>query len=562
MRKLIITIFTSFFLFFPSLASAVPGATYRGDINEDGQVNIFDLLGLLGIIAKGEPGTERQRIIANVDKSADNKVNIFDLLALLRILAGTNKPELIVWGQPEITGLIPSTAASGDTLTIAVENIYSATEVKVILLAQEVNISSFSPGLLKIVVPENFTGGRIFLVAGSDTTGSWFVNARNMRPPVIAGCQIFPADNPWNQAVDAFPVEPNSNNYINNINSSGNSMLHPDFGSNPNYGIPYVAVGGDQPRVPVSFTWPDECDPGPYPIPPNPPIEGGTSSTGDRHVLVLDSTNCLLYETWSSSPAGSGWNCGSGAVFDLKSNALRPDTWTSADAAGLPVLPGLVRYEEVAQGEVNHAIRFTVDRSQRKYIYPATHYASTFTDPNYPPMGLRFRLKASYDISRFRGQSLVIIKALKKYGMIVADNGGNWFITGASSRRWDDNDLEQLKTVPSSAFEVVDASSMVVSGKEDRRNIWPAVSITSPDADTKFAPQADIGIMASAVDYDGSVGLVEFFQGLTKLGEDAAAPYEFTWSVVSPGTYSITARATDNGGAVNTSYGVTIVVGN
>jgi hypothetical protein len=212
----------------------------------------------------------------------------------------------------------------------------------------------------------------------------------------------------------------------------------------------------------MTFDYADESDPGPYPIPPDAPIEGGVSSTGDRHVLVLDKDNCRLYETWNSHYLGPGWHCGSGAIFDLTSNKLRPDYWTSADAAGLPILPGLVRYDEaVLQQEVNHAFRFTVQSTQRAFIHPATHYASSNTDPNAPPMGLRVRLKANFDISRFSGAARVILVALKKYGMILADNGSDWFITGATDSRWNDEDLNQLKTVSGSAFEVVQTGPII-----------------------------------------------------------------------------------------------------
>jgi hypothetical protein len=201
----------------------------------------------------------------------------------------------------------------------------------------------------------------------------------------------------------------------------------------------------------MSFDYADESDPGPYPIPRDAPVEAG----GDRHVIVVDRDACLLYETFDSHYVGPGWRCGSGARFDLRSNALRPDGWTSADAAGLPILAGLVRRDEVLAGEIRHALRFTVRRTQRAYVHPATHFASDSRDPSRPPMGLRVRLKASYDLGRFRGAARVILTALKTYGMFVADNGSDWFITGETNTAWDDEDLDQLKTVPGSAFEVV-----------------------------------------------------------------------------------------------------------
>ena len=266
----------------------------------------------------------------------------------------------------------------------------------------------------------------------------------------LLGCPVFPPDNPWNRDVSRDPVDPRSDAYIAAMNG-GSRFLHPDFGSDPGYGIPWMAVPGSQPRVPMAFDYADESDPGPYPFPRDAPVEAG----GDRHVLVLDRDACRLYETFDSRYVGPGWRCGSGAVFDLRSNALRPDGWTSADAAGLPILPGLVRRDEVLSGEIRHALRFTVQRTQRAYVHPATHFASSRTDADLPPMGLRVRLKASYDTGRFRGGSRVILDALKRHGMFLADNGSDWFITGETNRAWDDDDLEQLKRVPAGAFEVV-----------------------------------------------------------------------------------------------------------
>ncbi|HTD36016.1 MAG TPA: hypothetical protein VK669_00775 [Candidatus Limnocylindrales bacterium] len=281
------------------------------------------------------------------------------------------------------------------------------------------------------------------------------------RVPSVGGCRIFPADNPWNTDVSSAPVDPNSAAYLASMNAA-TTNLHPDFGSNPTYGIPYTTVGAGQQPVPVSFDYASESDPGPYPIPPNAPVEGGPGATGDRHVLVVDTSVCKLYELYAAQYVGPGWHAGSGAVFDLGSNALRPDYWTSADAAGLPILAGLVRYDEAAQnGEIDHALRFTVRSTQRAFIHPATHYASSSTNAALPPMGLRVRLKASYDVSRFTGASRAVLVALKKYGMLVADNGSDWYVSGATDARWDDNDLNQLKSVPASAFEVVQTGTII-----------------------------------------------------------------------------------------------------
>lgn len=269
--------------------------------------------------------------------------------------------------------------------------------------------------------------------------------------------QIFPPDNPWNTDISDYQVHPDSNKFISSIGADKN--LHPDFGTvwngAPN-GIPYVLVPGSTPHVNIYFTaYGDESDPGPYPIPDDAPVEGGEKSSGDRHVIVIDKDNKMLYELYRAFKVSNGWEAESGAKWDLTSNQLRTKYWTSADAAGLPVFPGLVRYKEVSKGEIDHALRFTVGRTQRGFIYPARHYASNNTDPNLPPMGLRLRLKNNFDISGFSEQNRVILTALKKYGMIVADNGGDWFISGSPDSRWDDGDLNQLKNIKGRDFEVV-----------------------------------------------------------------------------------------------------------
>ena len=274
--------------------------------------------------------------------------------------------------------------------------------------------------------------------------------------PTIAGCPVFPADNPWNTKVTGLAVRPDSATFIRSINASGRTTLHADFGGGGAYGIPYMVVPSTQPRVRINFTaYGSESDPGPYPVPGNAPVEGGSASTGDRHVLVVQQGACHLYEMGRAFWRGTYWDADVGVNWDLRSDALRPAGWTSADAAGLPILPGLVRYPEVAAGHIDHAVRFTVSRTQRGYILPATHDASSSTDPSLPPMGLRLRLKAGFSLTGYHGQSLVILRALKTYGMIVADNGSSWYITGAADRRWNDTDLDQLKSVPGSAFDVV-----------------------------------------------------------------------------------------------------------
>ncbi len=281
----------------------------------------------------------------------------------------------------------------------------------------------------------------------------------------IANRTVFPADNPWNEDISKLPVDPNSAALIASIGLT--TGLHPDFGTvwdgAPN-GIPYIYVSGKQPKVPVSFDYADESDPGPYPIPPNAPIEGGPSSTGDRHVLVIDEDNWILYEMFAAYPqnGGTSWQAGSGAIFNLNSDALRPAGWTSADAAGLPIFAGLVRYDEVMQnGVITHALRFTVQQTRHAYVYPARHYASSLTSPNLPPMGMRVRLKASFDISGYPPCVQVILTALKKYGMFVADNGSNWYISGAPDPRWSDDDLATIHSVTGSNFEVVQMGTIV-----------------------------------------------------------------------------------------------------
>lgn len=273
-------------------------------------------------------------------------------------------------------------------------------------------------------------------------------------PARVGDCPILPASNPLNQDISQAPVDPGSDAYIASIGAAGH--LFADFGFTPSYGMPYVVVGPRQPKVPVKFTeWGKESNPGPYPVPSNAPVEQGQEEGGDRHVLVVQEGSCKLFELYKAHRAGRGWDAGSGAVFNLRSNALRPEGWTSADAAGLPIFPLVARYQEVVEGEIRHALRVTVSRTQRAYIHPATHFASSSTDPSLPPMGLRLRLKASFDLTGFHGQALVILRALKRYGLIVADNGSPWFISGAPSRHWDKRDLAQLQQVPGSAFEAV-----------------------------------------------------------------------------------------------------------
>jgi hypothetical protein len=284
--------------------------------------------------------------------------------------------------------------------------------------------------------------------------------------PSIAGCPVFPPDSIWNVRVDTLPVHPRSAPYVDAIGRT--RTLHPDFGAGlwngGPIGIPWAVVPAGQAPVAVAFDYADESDPAPYPIPADPPIEGGAWSTGDRHILLVDPARCTLHELYAAYPEPDGsWRAGSGAIFDLASHALRPDGWTSADAAGLAILPGLVRYEEVEAGEIRHAIRFTAPVTQRAHVWPARHHASSNTSPDVPPMGQRFRLKASFDVSAFPPRVRVILTALQRYGMILADNGSSWYLSGAPDPRWDDDELVGwLRQVSGDAFEAVDVSGFMI----------------------------------------------------------------------------------------------------
>ncbi len=308
--------------------------------------------------------------------------------------------------------------------------------------------------------------GLALLLAPIASIGPIALSKPQAAPPTIASCPLQPADNIWNVPVDNLPLDANSAVYVNTIGST--SHVHADFGSGTwegfPIGIPYTTVPGTQPAFNVDFGWPNESDPWPYPIPPNVPIEGDPDGDGDRHILIVDRDNCILYELYAAHQINGQWNAGSGAIFDLNSNALRPDTWTSADAAGLPILPGLARYDEVAAGEINHALRFTAPQTRDGYIWPARHEASDLTGTQYPPLGQRFRLKASFVIDgRFSPQVQVILRALKKYGMILADNGSPWYISGVPDEGWNNDDLHRLDQYVSGAnFEAVDVSSLMV----------------------------------------------------------------------------------------------------
>ncbi|HEU0193251.1 MAG TPA: hypothetical protein VFQ71_03575 [Gaiellales bacterium] len=268
--------------------------------------------------------------------------------------------------------------------------------------------------------------------------------------PSAPRCPVFPRTNVWNKRVDSLPVAPDSATMIDAIGAGVG--LHPDFGSFRGYGIPYNVVKGSQRTVRVRFHYASESDRGPYPIPAHPAIEAGS----DHHLLIVNRSSCRLYELYDARHTASGWTAGSGAIWNLRTNRLRPRGWTSADAAGLPILPGLVRYSEVRRGVINHALRFTVPDTCAGYIYPARHEAGSGSCSSLPPMGLRVRLRSGFDISRLAPQARPIAVALKRYGMIVADNGSPWYITGAANPHWNDDQLHTLDLITGSDLQVVD----------------------------------------------------------------------------------------------------------
>ena len=299
--------------------------------------------------------------------------------------------------------------------------------------------------------------------------------------PDLAPCSVFPqppaslsphapslpTEAAWNQDISKAPRDPRSSAYIAYINAHGGDRLHPDFGSPRAYGFPYSVVGAGQRPLPIHYTaYGDESDAGPFPVPAGAPVEGGNGSDGDRHVLVVDRSACKLFELYRGfyvAKPHPRWNADSGTEWDLRSAARRPDGWTSADAAGLPIFPGLVRYDEVAAGRLDHAIRVTFESTRNAWIHPASHCAGDTSNPSAPPMGLRLRLKAGFGLGGFSGPAKTIALAMKRYGLIVADNGSNWFFSGSSDRRWDDENLNQLKRIPGSAFEVVKSAASVHS---------------------------------------------------------------------------------------------------
>ena len=287
-------------------------------------------------------------------------------------------------------------------------------------------------------------------------------SAQALRLPAARNCPVFPATSAWNQRVDRLPVAADSAQLIASIGLD--EPVHADFGSGTwdggPIGIPFDVVSRATPRARVSFEYADESDRVRYPIPRGVHIEGGPHATGDRHAILVDKSACRLYELYDLRRTAHGWTAGSGAVWSLRSNHLRPAGWTSAEAAGLPIFPGLARWDEVARGVIDHALRFTAPRTRRAYVYPARHYASSSTDPSLPPMGLRVRLKASVNVASFPRQARVVLRALQRYGMILADNGSPWYVSGAPNRHWSNDDLHSLGRLTGADFEVVDTSSL------------------------------------------------------------------------------------------------------
>ncbi|MGO8823713.1 MAG: hypothetical protein ACLQU9_00545 [Acidimicrobiales bacterium] len=326
--------------------------------------------------------------------------------------------------------------------------------------------------------------------------------------PGAPNCPMFPADNVWNTPIANLPVDPHSAQWLASMDAS-TTDLHPDFGpsgdpSNP-YGIPYTVVSPSQPLVPITFQYADQSDPGPYPFGADTPIEGGQQSTGDRHAIMVDPATCTLYELWDAQYSPTGSTAGSGAIWNLDSDALRPAGWTSADAAGLPILPGLVRYDEVQSGVITHAIRMTAESTDTSYIWPARHEAGSSSDPDLPPMGARFRLKASFDISGYSPQAQVVLRAMQQYGLILADNGSNWYFGGTADDDWPLSLVDELKTVPASAFEAVDESSLMIDPNSGQaRQLGTSVNCSSDPGYRMVA--ADGGMFSFCQAFLGSMG--------------------------------------------------------
>ena len=364
----------------------------------------------------------------------------------------------------------------------------------------------------------------------------------------VNGCGVLPANNIWNTPVDTLPVLSNSASMVTTIGAS--TGFHADFGAGMwdggPIGIPFITVTGTQSKYPATFTYADESDPGPYAVPLTAPIEGGPNATGDRHAIAIDTSNCILYELYNAFPQSSSWQADSGAIFDLTSNALRPATWTSGDAAGLPIMPGLVTYEEVLSGEITHAIRFTVPRTRREFVWPARHYASSLTGSQYPRMGERFRLKASVNISSYPADVQVILRAMKKYGIMLADNGSAWYISGKPDPRWNDDNLHTLGQLLGSNFEAVDATVLMIdanSGAAKQNGVTVAVTPSSASVRTGRAKAFTATVTGAPNTVAWSVNGIA--GGDTAVGQiNASGQYLAPTAVPNPSTVTVTAAST------------------
>jgi hypothetical protein len=366
----------------------------------------------------------------------------------------------------------------------------------------------------------------------------------------VGGCAVLPANNIWNTPVDTLPVLSNSASMVTTIGAS--TGFHADFGAGMwdggPIGIPFITVAGTQTRYPATFLYADESDPGPYAVPLNAPIEGGSGSTGDRHAIAIDTGHCVLYELYNAFPQTSSWSADAGAIFDLTSNALRPSGWTSTDAAGLPLMPGLVTYDEVLTGEIKHAIRFTAPRSRHAFVWPARHYASSLTGTQYPRMGERFRLKAGVDISSYPADVQVILRAMKRYGIIMADNGSAWYISGKPDPRWNDSNLHTLGQLLGSNFEAVDATVLMIdpnSGAALQNGVTVTVTPSSASVRTgrtqpftatvAGAPNTVTWSVNGSVGGDAIVGVI-----------DASGHYFAPTTVPNPATVTVRAASTSS----------------
>jgi hypothetical protein len=333
--------------------------------------------------------------------------------------------------------------------------------------------------------------------------------------PKIGNCPVLPVNDAWNVPVDQLPVAANSVTLVNTIGAA--TRVHADFGSGlwdgGPIGIPFITVSGSQQKYPATFDYADESDPGPYAVPLTAPIEGGSASTGDRHAIAIDTDNCILYELYSSYPQAASWQAGSGAIYNLRSSALRPAGWTSADAAGLPIFPGLVRYDEVTSGEIKHAIRLTVPRTRNIYVWPARHQASSQTGTQYPAMGQRFRLRATFDMSGYPADAQVILRAMQKYGVIIADNGSAWYISGAPDERWNNDNLARLGAVVGSDFEAIDGTIFSIDQNSGRARSCDVNGDGAANVvDVQMTVNAVLGMAAcgySDLDANGSCNVVD-----------------------------------------------------